>query len=206
MHITPVATRLTLPLPVYAAVHIADAVSKSGDEFTMFAGLDARMVAQVRAHSLDETDQALQITSDRKRFGEGSYEDWYAKNRMPFALIHRPSGAVAAISWFGPKPLGRKPIKTLSAHEMAQDERQLDTGNWVTFTYRSYPPFRGKGLMKNFVRFTMDTYASHVPNAEFWGGLYADNAPSLALARELGFSINEAASDRTKNWLVVTKN
>jgi RimJ/RimL family protein N-acetyltransferase len=205
MKITPVATRFDLPLPIYKTVQIADAASQTDEEFTVYAGLSEDMVAQVRERSLDDTDEALKITSDRKRFGEGNYKDWYAKSRMPFALVHKQSGKLAAIAWYGPKPLGRKPIKELSADELKQNERELAADNWVTFTYRSYPPFRGKGLMKEFVRFTMDIYAEHSPGAKFWGGLYADNTPSLALAHDLGFSVNEEASDHAHNWLVVTK-
>jgi RimJ/RimL family protein N-acetyltransferase len=205
MQVTPINTALDLPLPLYKTVLIATARSKTGDEFEMYAGLNERMVAEVRQRSLDDTDEALKITSDRKRFGEGKYEDWYHKGRVPFALIHKPSGAVAAIAWYGPKPLGRKPLRELSAEELKQNEYDLDAGNWATFTYRSYSPFRGKGLMKGFVRFTMDMYSAHFPSTQFWGGLYADNTPSLALARDLGFSVNEEASDRSKNWLVVTK-
>jgi RimJ/RimL family protein N-acetyltransferase len=205
MQITPVAVDLTLPLPIYTAVHVADAISKANEGFAMYAGLDEKMIAEIRERSLDDTDEALKITSDRKRFGEGNYEDWYAKNRVPFALIHKQSGKLAAIAWYGPKPIGRKPVKELSADELTQNERDLDAGNWATFTYRSYPPFRGQGLMKDFVRFTMDTYTDHFPGIQLWGGLYADNTPSLALAHDLGFSVNEAASDHSKNWLVVTK-
>ncbi|HSE61737.1 MAG TPA: hypothetical protein VLA88_05600 [Candidatus Saccharimonadales bacterium] len=206
MNITPVATGLSLPLPIYHTVHIADAINQLGEEFAIYAGLDEKMVADVREHSLNDSDEALKITSDRKRFGEGKYEDWYNKGRVPFALIHKQSGKLAAVAWYGPKPLGRKPIKELSQAELSQNERELDNDNWATFTYRSYPPFRGKGLMKDFVRFTMDTYETQFPDVKLWGGLYANNTPSLALAHDLGFSVNEAASDRSKNWLVVTKN
>jgi RimJ/RimL family protein N-acetyltransferase len=205
MRITPLEARFTLPLPIYTAIKVGDGVSRDDDLFALYVGLNKDMVAQLRARSLDENDAALQTTSDRERFGTGSYDDWYRKNRVPFGLVHEATGVLAAVAWFGPKPLGRKPLKRLSKTELSQDERALQADNWVTFTYRSYPPFRGKGLMTDFVGFALKTYGEHMPGVKYWGGIDAGNRASLALAEELGFTISEEASDRTKGWLVVTK-
>ena len=108
----------TLPIPIYTSARIGSMRSRDGETFTMYAGLEIDQVAQLRAYSLDETDEEIQKnTSDRQRFGEGSYEKWYAKGRVPFALVHDATGTLAAITWFGPKPLGRKSLKHLSEEE-----------------------------------------------------------------------------------------
>jgi hypothetical protein len=88
MTITPRAPQptLQLPLPLYDSVVIADAVSRDGDQFQLVVGLNQQQAAQLKQRSLDETDTELQAnSSDRIRFGEQSYEDWYAKDRTPFA-------------------------------------------------------------------------------------------------------------------------
>src|SRR5690349_9359568 len=97
------------PLPVYESVTLGSAEGSDGTHFVIREGLDASLIAQLREHSLDLADTELQKTSDYERFGKGSYEDWYAsKERTMFALVEEESGALAALAWFGPKPLGRK--------------------------------------------------------------------------------------------------
>jgi len=179
----PEADSLKLPIPLYVSVPIADA-DKDGERFLLVAGLSTAQVVELKAHSLDEGDSDIQSqTSDRKRFGEGSYEVWYAKNRIPFALVHEPSavsglrarpGKLAALAWFGP--------------EMFEGAPALPPGKeWHTVAYRSYVPFRGKGLMKGFARFTMGIYLACRPEAVLWAGIHADNAASIGLAEALGF-------------------
>src|SRR6185369_6859766 len=106
---------LVFPLPLYESVPIAEATSRDGESFMIVAGLDKHMAEQVKQYSLDESDSELiENTSDKRRFGEGSYEEWYSKQRTPFALIHEKTDTVTAICWFGPKAFGRKSMKYLS--------------------------------------------------------------------------------------------
>jgi RimJ/RimL family protein N-acetyltransferase len=196
---------LELPPPIFTAKQVAQATAMSGQSFTIFVGWSKDIVADVKAHSLDQADTKLQVTSDRKRFGEGPYEAWYAKQRVPFALIDNATGGLAAIAWLGPKPLGRKSVKRLSAAESVQDERTLDAENWATIVYRSYKPFRGKGLMTDFVRFAMEYYLAKHPRTHFWAGLDTKNPASQALAEQLGFRVSEEASDREAHWLVMVR-
>lgn len=208
MDITPHQNpaNLVLPLQLYAKTLIASAVSLDNENFEIYAGLDEKLAAELKERSLDESDEALKITSDRLRFGEGSYENWFRKGRVPFALVHKESGQLAALSWFGPKPLGRKPISHLNDQERRQDESALDSDNWHTVSYRSYPPFRGRGLMKSFVGFTLDIYESHYPGAKFWEGVDANNPASTALAEKLGFKVDTEASDINAKWLIMVRN
>lgn len=199
------ANIVQFPLPIYTSVPIARAVAKDKEVFEIVAGLDPRLVKALQEHSLDANDEALKVTSDRERFGEGSYEDWYKKGRVPFALVHSESGQLAALSWFGPKPLGRKPLKHLSEQERGQDERKLESGGWHTISYRSYPPFRGRGLMKSFVAFAMAEYASYYPGAKFWEGVDNANPASAALATSLGFRPEPSISDSDGKWVVMVK-
>src|SRR3989344_1232157 len=203
--ITPSASvEFTLPLPLYTAIKIASMHDADNEEFEIFIGADRSIAEKVKARSLDDSDADLQSnTSDRKRFGGGSYEEWYSKNRTPFTLVHAAMGDLAAFVWFGPKPLGRKSIKYLSEEELAKELQQKEEV-WHTLVYRSYLPYRGKGLMGDFVRFAIKTYREKYPEAKLWVGGRADNAASLGLAERLGFKAREDLFDAEKNWKAMT--
>ena len=170
--------KFSLPLPIYQSIHIADAIGRDGEEFSVFIGLEKKYVEQLRKLSLDESDIDLQKnTRDKKRFGEGLYEDWYKKNRVPFYLIHKRTDALAALVWLGPEPL------------------LPNEADWHTAGWRSYPTFRGKGLMKNFTKFAVDLYVKSVPDVKLWVAFKKENTGSAKLATSLGFEISEEASD-----------
>jgi RimJ/RimL family protein N-acetyltransferase len=189
---------------LYASAVLADAVGKDGEKFEIVAGANRAIVEQLRRLSLDESDSAVQDhTSDRKRFGEGSYEDWYAKDRVPFCLVHTETGALAAFAWWGPKPLGRQSMKHLSGADAAVDEKTLDAAGWHTLSYRSYPPFRGTGLMKGFVGVTMEAYVRANPGAKFWTITDTENIPSIKLAEALGFVLKGPAPDDPNQVLLI---
>lgn len=191
----------SLPLPLFASVHIADAICKRGDEFDVLVGLDRKYVEQLKELSLDESDSELQNnTGDYLRFGEGSYEAWYKKNRTVIALIHKQSDALAAIIWFGPKALGKKSIKFGKEEAGGGYE-----ATWHTISVRAYPSFRGRGMMKNFVEFAIEVYKRHFINIKFWAGMDDRNHGVVRLLSELGFEIDEKNSDLPLNWLVMTK-
>ena len=197
--------KLSLPLPIYTLITLAAAKGNDGEEFEIVAGLGKNFAEEIKKYALDESDEELQKnTSDRKRFGEGSYEEWYAKNRTIFGLIHKKTGALAAIVWFGPKPLGRKSLRYLSEEELKKENEQ-ESGQWHTLVYRSYNPFRGKGLMKDFTKFAMKIYSASYPDARYWVGFSETNKASMGLASSLGFTISEKASDRPAGWLAMTK-
>lgn len=184
----PEAATLSLPLPAYVSVPIATARANDGEEFEIVAGLEKRYAEEIKRHALDENDEELKKnTHDSKRFGDGSYEEWYAKDRTPFGLIHKKTGALAAIVYLGPKPLRQEP------------------GEWHTIGYRSYKPFRGKGLMKDFSKFAMKIYSANHPGANYWVRINPENKASIALASSLGFRVSEENSDRPAGWLVMTK-
>ena len=193
---------LILPLPIYSTVKIAEAVDENKNEFAVFVGLDKNMISQIKTFSLDKNDTELQKnTGDRKRFGEGSYEDWYGKNRTPFALVHTPTNALAALIWFGPKPPGTKSIK----FQGKQKEKEGESGNWHTPALRSYIPFRGKNLMRDFFFFTTDVYRKKFSNIYLWLGLDSENKKMLRLGEALGFEVSPEFSDLDSKWLVMTK-
>ncbi len=167
---------LLFPLPIYKTIKIGEAASKDGNSFSIFVGLNEKMVAQLKVLSLDKSDVEIQKnTSDKKRFGEQSYEDWYKKNRTPFVLVHTATNALAALVWFGPEPLEKK------------------EGNWHTVAWRSYPSFRGRGLMKEFAKFTMEIYASKIPDVKFWAVIKKENAGSIGFAQAIGFKDTQQA-------------
>jgi len=201
--ITPVSVEpFSLPLPLFGTIKLGTLLSRDGEEFSMWIGADEEVVGKLKEKSLDESDIELQTTSDRKRFGEGSYEEWYSKDRTPFVLL-ASGGELAAFVWFGPKPLGRKSLKYLSAEDAAKELEQKEDV-WHTLVYRSYAPYRGKGLMTDFVRFATDVYRGHYPDAKFWVGMSADNAGSAALATKLGFQKRDDLFDAEKNWQAMT--
>ena len=195
----------SLPLPIYQSVQVGELTSKDGSFFRIVAGLDKNLVGQLKVKSLDETDIDIQShTSDRKRFGEGSYEEWHAKERTPFALVEDKTGTLAALAWIGPKPLGRKSLKYLSETELKEEANQKK-GEWHTLVYRSYAPFRGKGLMTAFLIQVIGIYAQQYPTAKLWVGMSAENVASTALATKLGFKKEESLVDEKANWFAMTK-
>lgn len=202
--ITPLpAEPFSLPLPLFVMMRIGTLVSRDNEEFSIWVGANQETVAQLKEKSLDESDLEIQKnTSDRDRFGKGSYEEWYSKNRTPFTLL-APDGSLAAFAWFGPKPLGRKSLKYLSEEDRAKELEQKEDV-WHTLVYRSYPPYRGRGLMTDFVRFVSDEYTKHFPDAKFWVGMSVDNAGSEALATKLGYKRRDDLYDREKNWVAMT--
>lgn len=190
----------SLPLPIYSAVHLADAIGKDGEEFEVFVGLEKKYTEQLQKLSLDKNDVDLQEhTGDRARFGEGSYEVWYNKNRTPFCLIHKRTDALAAFIWFGPKPLGEKSMK------FRKDREYKKQDTWHTISCRSYPPFRGNGLMSNFIKFAMELYKNYFPNVLIWDGMDDRNKAMVKLSEELGFEIDKEKSDLPEHWLVMVK-
>jgi hypothetical protein len=202
--ITPVsADPFSLPLPLFGMIRIGTLTSRDNEDFSIWIGADEETAGKLKAKSLDESDTDIQDnTSDRERFGEGSYEEWYAKERTPFTLL-AADGSLAAFAWFGPKPLGRKSLKYLSEEERAKESEQKED-IWHTLVYRSYAPYRGRGLMTDFVRFASEEYRKHFPNAKFWVGMSADNAGSAALAAKLGYQRRDDLFDPEKNWLAMT--
>jgi len=202
--ITPVpADPFSFPLPLFGMIRIGTLTSRDNEEFSVWIGADKETVAKLKEKSLDTADTDIQEnTSDRERFGEGSYEDWYAKDRTPFTLL-APDGSLAAFAWFGPKPLGRPSLKYLTEEERAKESEQKEDV-WHTLVYRSYAPYRGKGLMTDFVRFATDEYKKHYPDAKFWVGMSADNAGSAALATKLGYIRRDDLFDAEKHWIAMT--
>lgn len=194
------------PLPIYKTVKIGEATSKDGEHFSIFVGLNENIVSQLKILSLDENDTELQKnTSDFKRFGIGLYENWYKKERTPFTLINTKTNTLAGIVWFGPKPLGRKSLKHLANKELKEDETLLENDNWHTISYRCYPNFRGKGLVKKFVAFAMNVYIKNVPHIKLWAGINTENTASEKLAEGLGFKTLEKLSNPEDHFLVMVK-
>jgi RimJ/RimL family protein N-acetyltransferase len=179
-------------LKLFDAVKIGS--SEQGDRvFDIYLGLTESVVAELQRHSLNTSDSDLRKnTSDYERFGVGSYEEWYSKKRVPFALIDAGSGSLAALVWFGPKSLGQKSLKHISSQEV---EHEKDSGTWHTIAFRSYPPFRGTGIMKDFVRSVTDVYLHYFPDARLWTSNNRANAASVKLSEKLGYKIDESLSD-----------
>lgn len=188
----PTLGSLTLPIPLYQAVPIADA-TQNEETFLIVIGLDWDLVRQLKAYSLDESDTAIQEqTSDRKRFGEGLYEAWYQKDRAPVALVHSGTGVLAALLWFGPETFKNAPP--------LEGKKE-----WHTIAYRSYAPYRGRGLMKDFARFALKTYRAFRPQAVLWAGIHTGNAASAGLAGKLGFERLEDAERNASQIIMIEK-
>ncbi len=185
-----------VPVPLYEAVRVGHITSRTGEEFDLVIGLDRTMVESLKKNSLDLEDTDLQAnTSDFKRFGEGSYEEWYKKSRVPFALIAK-NGDLAALIWLGPESLGTKSIKY-----GAEKKTNAPQGDWHTIAFRAYNPYRGQGLMKNFALKAIEIYKHYFPTARIWAGINAKNAASIALSEKLGLHKEESVSDA--DWLAM---
>ncbi len=206
MKITKLSSAKSFPLPIYKKIKIAKAVDKTGEEFSVYAGLDKKIAVQLKKLSLDKKDTELQEnTGDRKRFGLGSYTAWYKQNRTPFVLVHNKTNALAAIVWFGPKPLGKKSIKFDKGKKLKKAKPEPYEGNWHTISYRAYPDFRGKGLTKKFGFFVIDAYMKKFPGIRLWAGIDTENEASRRISEAWGFKTLEKLSDRKAKWLVMVK-
>lgn len=195
---------ISLPLPLFQSFILADGICKLGDEFDVYIGLEKKYALQLKKLSQDEGDVDLQnYTGDKARFVEGTYEDWYKQSRTVFALVHKQTDVLAALMWFGPKSLGRKSMKF--EQEVNADSKDDSENDWHTIAFRSYPPFRGRGVMKNFSKFAIDIYKKHFPKSMFWTGTDDRNTVFLKFISGLGFKINAENSDLPEHWLVMTK-
>ncbi len=195
---------ISFPLPLYESICIAEATDKEIGRFFIFAGLSRELAAQLKKLSLDEGDTELQKnTSDLERFGYGSFENWYKKQRTPFCLVEKDTNSLAAIVWFGPKSPGLKSEKHENNNQatFGKDNEQ----KWHTISYRCYPRFRGKGLMKKFAGFVMDIYLQKLGKVKLWAGINSKNMTSGALAASLGFTRDENLSNPKANWLVMVR-
>jgi len=178
---------VALPLSIYETNTISEIMGRDGTVFRLQAGLSKEHAVQLKKYSLDETDEALQNnTSDRKRFGEGSYEDWYSNSRVPFSVVDTSTNRLAAFIWFGPKPLGAKSISHLTDEEQKKI-LSTDAENWHTIAYRSYSPYRGVGIIKKAVVAATEIYLRIFPDAQLWAILDKKNFASLGLSKALGY-------------------
>ncbi len=195
---------LSLPLPIFNSIHIADAVTRTGDEFDIYIGLEKKYVEQLRELSLDESDVNLQkFTGDKNRFGFGSYEEWYGKNRTPFIAVDKKTDSLAAIIWFGPKSLGAKSAK-FNGQEGKGGKSEIKD-DWHTISFRSYLLFRGNGIMTNFTKFVIDIYREQFPNSMFWTGTDDRNTVFIKFISKLGFQVDKENSDLKEHWLIMTR-
>lgn len=193
--------KISLPVPIYSSIKIADAIDKNGREYSIFIGIENKYAQQLKRLSLDKSDVAIQNnTGDRRRFGEGSYQEWYEKNRTPFVLIDKQKDELAAIIWFGPKSLGKKSLK------FGEESKDITQNEWHTVVWRCYPTYRGSGLMKSFSSYVTEVYKKQfLENIKFWAGMDNRNNAMVGLSAKLGFEADEENSDLDSNWLVVVK-
>jgi RimJ/RimL family protein N-acetyltransferase len=175
------------PLPIYTTISVGSIEGRDNTMFTLHAGMTEEQVSQLKAFSLNETDTALQNnTSDRKRFGEGSYQEWYANNRVPFSVIEDATGNLAALIWFGPKPVGVKSLNHITDDEQ-KEILNTESGNGHTIAYRAYNPYRGVGIMKKAVIAATKAYLEVFPEAMLWAIVDESNEASVGLSKALGY-------------------
>ena len=166
--------------------------ARDNREFVVVTPLSNGLIQQLKAHSLNERDEALAITSDRERFGLGSYEKWLKKDRTAYALVTRTrntnSRRLAALVWFGPE----------SFEGAGHTE-------WHTSAWRSYLPFRGLGFMGAFLRYSIAEYRKLRPSAWIWAGVKYENTASQRLAESAGFTIANKIPAEGKLLMVLPK-
>ena len=185
----------SFPIAIYQSMPIGDIDGRDGTHFILYAGMSKEHAAQLKVFSMDDTDVDLQNnTSDRKRFGEGSYEGWYAHNRTPFSVVDTATNKLAALIWFGPKAIGTKSMRNLS-DDAQENVMDADTGTEHTIAYRSYPPYRGAGIMKKAVNEATEAYQAVFPEAVIWAIIDEKNESSMGFAGALGYEVQGESED-----------
>ncbi len=170
--IIPGDLNVVLPLPLFSEKEVGTLRLSDGEELSVRIGLSEDLVQKLKEHAQDTEDTELQKnTSDYRRFVESSYEDWYKKDRTPFVLVSK-TGELAAIIWFGPEKLPGEP----------------EEGEWDTIAFRSYPPYRGKGIMTPFGTFALAAYSTMRPGRSIWLETGSDNEAGRHLYKKLGFT------------------
>ena len=170
-----------LPLSLHDSVALGELHLPDGTMLTAHLGLTEDMARALKERSLDEADEEIQNnTSDRRRFGEGSYEEWFARERYPFVLTDS-AGKLTSLIWFGPEPLPS------DGEELSTVQPQQDASEWDTMGFRSYMPYRGKGIMTPFSRFVIETYLRIRPQRCLWLATGVENGAGIRLYEKLGF-------------------
>lgn len=187
------AEKLTLPLSLYETAKVATLEGNDGTPFTIVAGLDETLVAKLKKKSLDKSDTELvKGTSDYKRFGEGSYEAWFEKGRIPFAAV-TDAGNLAAVIWFGKD----EPPELTNGYAFPDRE-------WETIAFRSYAPYRGVGIMTPMSMFVAEMHDQTSPERRLWLEVNVDNEAAKHLYHKLGFV--EVGNSVRNGRLVMTRN
>ncbi|KND47304.1 MAG: hypothetical protein AB199_02655 [Parcubacteria bacterium C7867-004] len=189
--IDAIALDASLPLDLYEEKPIGTMNMPDGRKLHAVLGLSKTHAEKLKERSLDEQDQDLQRnTSDRERFGLGSYEDWYAKGRYPFALIDENDN-LAALVWLGHVP---NPLPS-----------DVGSSLWDTIAFRAYPPYRGQGIMSPFSRFVLRTYEVMAPGRSIWLATDQSNESGIALYTKLGFVDRGHAERESRRILVLER-
>lgn len=178
-----------LPLPLYKRVFIGTLVMPDSTRLSIYLGADEDTAHQLREQALSADEELLTNTHDRARFGEGSYEDWYAKGRSPFSLVD-DVGNLAAFIWFGAE---------MPPKECAQG---VESVLWDTVAFRSYPPYRGRGMMTPLACFVIETYERLMPGHHLWLAARTENIPALGLYGKLGFQVCGYGEDGTRTYMI----
>lgn len=186
--VEPISFDAVLP-SLYERALIGTLVMPDGAHLSIYLGADEGAARQLKEHALGSDEELVQNTKDRARFGEGSYESWYAKGRCPFSLVD-DGGNLAAFIWFGaenPPP------------ECGQD---IESDVWDTIAFRSYPPYRGRGIMTPLARFIIETHERLVPGRRLWLTAKTDNLPALGLYGKLGFQVCGYGEDGARTYMI----
>lgn len=175
------------PPPLYSSTVCGVLEHKEFGRLNIQYGLTRELIAQLTQKSLDLTDDELhRHTSDYLRFGVGSYEEWYAKGRHPFALTNKEQ-ELAALVWFGPS--------TSPACIDSDVPPQL----WDTIAFRAYAPFRGRGLIKRFSEKVLSVHDALYPERPIWLHTRNGNVVAQSLYENLGFVVR--GSDDTNTMM-----
>ena len=79
--------------------------------------------------------------------------------------------------------------------EERQSQNLVAPENWHTIAFRSYPPYRGTGIMRKFADAVTTVYMNYYPEGRLWTTNVRNNISSIALSEKLGYKIDESLSD-----------
>lgn len=156
-------------------------LARTESDLAFYYGLDASMAEALTARSADkEGDPGLfRYVDDGDAFSSPEACLAWAGGKDVFVCT-TGTGGLAALVWLTPKPL---PITLPEGESLAEVAPEA----WDAMSFRSYPPYRGRGIMQPFGSEVVAWHDAYRSGRALWLQVDAEFTPAQVLYTELGF-------------------